>query len=72
MAANKAKTGSEPIVEHVPGLPWDTIYFEDKMITIQDGRLLCVLRLHPEESPVRLGDERDDEEADVEEDEEDE
>jgi hypothetical protein len=67
----KAKTGSEPIVEHVPGLNWDTIYFEDKMITIQNGRLLCVLPLHPEESPVRLADDEEfdsDCEVDVDED----
>jgi hypothetical protein len=50
----KAQTGKEPEVEHLPGLKWDTIFFEDKMLTIQDGTLLCVHRSEHDEREFDL------------------
>jgi hypothetical protein len=44
IAIIKAKTGKEPQIDHLPGLNWHTIFFDDKMLTIQDGTLLCVHR----------------------------
>jgi hypothetical protein len=44
IAIVKAKTGQEPRIDHLPGLKWHTIFFEDKLLTIQDGTLLCVHR----------------------------
>jgi hypothetical protein len=40
----KAQTGDDPQVERLPGLPWETIFFQDKMLAIQHGQLLCVLK----------------------------
>jgi hypothetical protein len=52
----KAKTGSDPKIERLPGLPWDTIFFEDRMITIKDGVLFCVLRSEHDERSFRIDD----------------
>jgi hypothetical protein len=54
IAIIKAKTGKDPQIDHLPGLKWQTIFFEDKMLTIQDGTLLCVHRSEHEGS-LRLG-----------------
>ncbi len=51
----KAKTGQEPEVEHLPGLKWDTIFFQDKMLTIQNGTLLCVHQSEHYERSFHLG-----------------
>ena len=47
LAIIEAKTGQEPQIDHLPGLKWHTIFFEDKMLTIQDGTLLCIHRSEP-------------------------
>ncbi len=54
VAIIKAKTGQEPQVEHLPGLKWDTIFFEGKMLTIQGGTLLCVHNSEHTEQSFRL------------------
>ena len=56
----KAETGQEPEVEHLPGLKWDTLFFQDKMLTIQDGTLLCVHRSEHDQRSFRLGRDDDD------------
>jgi hypothetical protein len=55
----EAETGEEPKVEHLPGLGWDTIFFRDKMLTIQNGTLLCVHRSEHDERAFCLEEEGD-------------
>jgi hypothetical protein len=44
MAIIQAQSGQAPDVHTLPGLKWDTIFFQDKMLTIESGTLLRVHR----------------------------
>ena len=50
----KAKTGKEGVLMRLPGLKWDTILFEDKMIMIMDGTLLSVMAEDLDDPDLRL------------------
>ena len=50
----KAKTGKPGDVIRLPGLKWDTILYDGKMIMIMDGTLLSVMAEEYDDPDLRL------------------